>query len=82
MNSLVMSYDVWADGRTEKLIKDDAQYLDYSITKQLAIEETIALCRDEFGIELNEGCGIKCLISVLTAFVQFCFRITFELVRV
>ena len=52
--SIISDYDVWAGGRVEKLIKDDKEYMDYTVTKELAIEETISLTYQEFGIELNE----------------------------
>ena len=77
--SFIADYDMW-DGRLEKLIGDDKEYMDYSVTKDLAISETIALCRDEFGIDINEGVLIL-LMQVLSAFALFCFRIKFDLLR-
>ena len=78
--SFIADYDMWDDGWIEKLIKDDREYMDYSVTKDLAISETIVLCRDEFGIDINEGVLIL-LMQILSAFTLFCFRIKFDLFR-
>ena len=79
--SIISDYDVWAGGWVEKLIKDDKEYMDYTVTKELAIEETINLTYQEFGIELNEDCALIFLTTALTAFCSFCFRIKYELFR-
>ena len=81
MSSIISDYDVWAGGRVEKLIKDDKEYMDYTVTKELAIEETISLTYQEFGIELNEDCALILLTTALMAFCSFCFRIKYELFR-
>ena len=79
--SIISDYDVWAGGWVEKLIKDDKEYMDYTVTKELAIEETINLTYQEFGIELNEDCALIFLTTALTAFCSFCFRIQFNLTQ-
>ena len=81
ISSIISDYDVWAGGRVEKLIKDDKEYMDYTVTKELAIEETISLTYQEFGIELNEDCALILLTTALMAFCSFCFRIKYELFR-
>ena len=81
MSSIISDYDVWAGGQIEKPIKDDKEYMDYSVTKELAIEETINLTYQEFGIELNEDCALLLLTTALTAFCSFCFRIQFNLTQ-
>lgn len=79
--SIISDYDVWAGGWVEKLIKGDKEYMDYTVTKELAIEETISLTYQEFGIELNEDCALILLTTALMAFCSFCFRIKYELFR-
>ena len=79
--SIISDYDVWAGGWVEKLIKDDKEYMDYTVTKELAIEETISLTYQEFGIELNEDCALILLTTALMAFCSFCFRIQFNLTQ-
>ena len=81
ISSIISDYDVWAGGRVEKLIKDDKEYMDYTVTKELAIEETISLTYQEFGIELDEDCALILLTTALMAFCSFCFRIKYELFR-